>query len=614
MTKRNQWLRGFFTTVFLFIFTSITPFASEQVQLPIVKSIGGLIITKIELAGKDHLFLLDTGSNANFINPALKSELLKSGHITTDTKLDTVVNTFSKKIALKGHRLNLKLKNLTYNKMPTYFMDNNRFTKAKDGIDCCSGILGIDFLKKYPIEFDLKNKVVKIKTKFNAPKQWERLSFDVIGKNVLKISCMIGKRNVDFRFDSGSEAPLIFHTNFSNTHRIAQKAYLAGHELGPLFVNLGEIRCGNIKFTADSYAYLGSSGALSHSFIDGNMGPSLLGEHYVFDFNKKAFFIAKPVLENKVPYKSYEIDLKAMQRNSIGELKQAEALILNSCIQVSGEKDCINKWCRIYGKKCSYNEKEKGIGQILKAMYPKTSLDCSHFKMGANLMKAPLKEDYCWWKETMRLKEKEGEQLEYSVVTQKKDYFMKGEFQLYLPRNQVELTKKLYCYAIYSNLITTESVEPLLFALSIKGMSLSNKRLKQYYSWLAQGEGQKCQAWMNELFPYEKDQEKLESLFFGRDHLVIVNPLTILGDGVTGFEKGLTTTLSHEALHVLYDKNKKIKKYVKDKWSKLSDKKKEEFKKAHPSYQFDKEDVLLKEYFSYTFQDKVDLIKKEFMD
>ena len=65
----------------------------------------------------------------------------------------------------------------------------------------------------------------------------------------------------------------------------------------------------------------------------------------------------------------------------------------------------------------------------------------------------------------------------------------------------------------------------------------------------------------------------------------------------------IRTDVNHERLHIVFAEDKTIAGRVRAEWQGLSEAERDDFKKKHGSYDFKDEQVLLKEYFSFTHQD-----------
>ncbi|EQC49772.1 hypothetical protein, partial [Bacteriovorax sp. DB6_IX] len=58
------------------------------------------------------------------------------------------------------------------------------------------------------------------------------------------------------------------------------------------------------------------------------------------------------------------------------------------------------------------------------------------------------------------------------------------------------------------------------------------------------------------------------------------------------FDESYRVTVNHELLHAVYSLSPKAKKLAKSMWEGLKEDQKENFKKAHPSYDFENETIL----------------------
>ncbi len=73
-------------------------------------------------------------------------------------------------------------------------------------------------------------------------------------------------------------------------------------------------------------------------------------------------------------------------------------------------------------------------------------------------------------------------------------------------------------------------------------------------------------------------------------------------------KKSFEVIFNHELLHIAYTKNKKGKVKIKNEWDSLSQQKKTKFKNNHPGYDFSNINVILKEYFSYKYENPFTLV------
>lgn len=582
--------------------------SAHAFKIPIIKEISGLIIMEISIGGRPHKFVLDTGSNANFIDPTVVEEFEKAKNLIRKEDLDREVNTFNGRVKAKGYELNFYLGKFQFSKMATYAMNSKRFDKKNDGIDCCSGILGTPFIMEHALLVDTKKKNVSVfdpKSK-EAKSLTGKLPFEIVGNNIIKVSCSVAGKPLVLRLDSGSEAPLVYHSDFTNNNSLLEKATLKGYHKGALFVDLGALECQGLKFNIDGFVYRGFGGALSHAYFDGNLGAQLLGKKYVIDMKKGYFLLEKSKNDLKISKNPYKLDLKEYTKTDIGALKQAEILLINSCAAVDHVEDCLKKWCQLEGMKCDIQSGTNDLMTIISTVFDKTKNDCSFGTLYSALVKDALKYNYCWWKNAFETKAKKEFLSVKKTIKNKKKLLKNVEY--YVVGDQIKFTQRMYCYAVYSKLITTDSVPPSYFALSVRGMSLSKQGIEGYKEWSKTTEGEQCQSWINEKFGPHK--LALPDLFSKLDYAIYVNPYTILGDGISGFDVNIYKTVSHENLHAIYAKFPKAKEHAKEIWEKASKSEKDTFKSEHPSYDFKNEETLYKEFFSYSYESSPEAIYK----
>lgn len=271
--------------------------ADEGESLPIVADVNSLIITEIELGGVKHRFLLDTGAGANFLSP----DLIKQGEgrwLKRREKDDQTIANATEKVQSRAYTMDLKVGRLDFGSLLAFEQDTRRFTLAQDGIDCCSGILGIEFLKKFPVEIDRARKRILLKTSVpEASEEWAKMPVSSPNGRVVLLQCKssLGPETL-MRLDTGSEAPLIIQKRFidrySIVERVAAKSDAKKFNGLPL-ISFGAIQCAEKMepVSIDALAYIGPSGALTHAFVDGNIGGAFLGSRYVLALAQNAIYI-----------------------------------------------------------------------------------------------------------------------------------------------------------------------------------------------------------------------------------------------------------------------------------------------------------------------------------
>lgn len=253
-------------------------------ELPIVADINGLIVVRLEFDGQPRSFLLDTGAGANFVDPDVVGKLPK---ISRSPKEDQVIANAQSRSRQEAYRWDFALGAFRFVDQLTFSQRNHRFDRVTDGLNCCDGILGLPFLRAYPLEIDRDRKIVSLHRRTPTLVAPEWATAEVLVKNVIAIECRssLGPK-LGVRLDTGSEVPLILQPPFIARHRIPQKldqakVVLHGHPM----IELGQMTCGNTIGPAemDGLVYLGKDGALAHTFADGNLGGAILGRRYLID-------------------------------------------------------------------------------------------------------------------------------------------------------------------------------------------------------------------------------------------------------------------------------------------------------------------------------------------
>jgi hypothetical protein len=574
---------------------------AKTIELPIIKAVGALIITKVKIADKDYKFLIDTGSNANFIHPSAGKDLRKLMQRVPEK--DTFVNTFGGRQKSEAYKFSFHIDGLKFTDMLSYAMNTKKFNEVQDGVDCCDGILGMDFLKKYPIEIDIKKKKIRVFSKKRTYDGWKRLPIEIKGKNVITFKCSVNGDSFNFRLDSGNEVPVIFHTHMVDQLMLREQMFSQGYQGGGLpFFDLNNVNCGGVKAKSliGTYFY-GSKGALAHKFVDGNVGAHILGSRYILDLKNENIWVKTAPLKFNFPGKLYKYipDFK-FSKGHRSNIDQAVALIVNSCAQSDPFQECVRKLCSIEQKKlCVFKETRRNFDDFVKYQYPIQTRDCSIPRLVKELRYKPVQYNFCWYKLS---------EVNQSYYPKKfKKVKLKGHLSMFDSQvsvlevtNPVKLTRDFYCYALSQGIISKTSLPASMFGLSVKGLTLSRKNVGNYEKWLKTKEGLSCQSVVEGTIG-ERPDPKLGK-YFSKNYLALVNPFTILGDGVRYYNVSYALTLNHEILHAIYSISPKAKTMAKKMWSALSKEDKESFKKKHPSYNFKDENILYREYFAYFYE------------
>lgn len=594
-----------------------------ETSLPILRNISSLVIVEIKISDKPYKFLLDTGSNVNFIDPDVVEELKKANALEMDSTLNTDVSTFNQKITSLGAKLSLKINDLSFNQMPTNIMKNKRFNTVQDGLDCCDGILGSPFLKQYPLKYDLIKNAITFSPASTQGFQYQ-LPFEIRGRDVLVLNCSNSKVSFPLRLDTGSEIPLTFHTHFVKENRFFEKIYEINNMFAPSFLNLKKTICGPLEFSTEAYLYTGQSGALAHREVAGNLGPKVLGDEYIIDYQKKIIWLKN----NK-----QSIDLEGVLGAEVDAfrptsradmIQRMEFFVLKSCVEKDqNSEECFKKWCDIRKIEKCPTPKSTDIEELIKAF---------HFNRLDQTCPLPqLRDMYtngndlfsnhpCQWKRYIENRFSTHSRIIQSHVYQAKitsDNITKA----IAINNQEEFTQNFYCYGVKEKLFKSEELPLPLFSLSIKGISFSKKAYSDYLKWKKSKPGLVCLQAVKSFFNVDQVSDfplkSLEKNQYG----IVVNELTLLGDGVKNmnpndaqdmFTKNFTSTLNHERLHTFFASHPKIKKLLKDHIKKLDKKTIEDFKSKHPSYNFSNEEIFLREFFAYSYEQDMSKIFTDF--
>jgi hypothetical protein len=153
-----------------------------------------------------------------------------------------------------------------------------------------------------------------------------------------------------------------------------------------------------------------------------------------------------------------------------------------------------------------------------------------------------------------------------------------------------EFKNQTYCYFVYQGIINESELPPKLYTKFVKGSTLSNSAIRSYKVWLKTTDGKHCKNLVGKGFHLFKAETS-------KSYTIFLNKKAIEESGEL-----LEKTLNHERLHAFFAARKDERHNIINQWKKLSDGQKDEFKKQHPGYDYSNESVLLREYFSYTFE------------
>lgn len=588
---------------FRFVLLVIISVCSHAEVLPIKALVGPLVIVEIE----GNSYLIDSGSNANFIDPKSLTKLQPI--LTRDQKNDRYINTFNSRSRSEAYKMNLKIGKLAFNDMEAYVVNTQKFDAQTDGISCCDGILGTPFINKYQVLIDRTNKLITVDNKIKDFKNLEEIKFDLEGKDTIVLKCQLGsQRKVNIRLDSGSEAPLIFHRHMVDKLNIREQLFEQNFSgAGIPFLKVNSLKCGKKDLSNLSATYFfGADGALTQDGVDINAGAYFLGDKYGFDFKAKKIFVSKNNLEFSYTKNHFLIDTNYTNKNlgNLSILSQAKALMFKSCVERSGFESCIKKVCELEDRKiCSAKDSMSPLDDFVNFYFEVKTPDCSIDRVVEELRSRPVRYNFCWYKlYELNFKKDIVNEAAISLPLKFKKY--ESEVDLVEDWSVESLTKNYYCLSVYQNLINQESLPASLFAMSVKGLTFSKKSFQGYESWLASKEGKLCALSVKDSLGVEVNSK----ISIAKNYKIIISPWTIIGDGTDLFAMHRGRTLSHEFNHFLFDKAPEIKEQALSDWKKLDASGKEKFKKQHPSYDFKNENILIKEFYSYENENETDFV------
>ncbi len=575
-------------------------FCCAQEKVKILKAIGPLVIVELPVANKNLKFLLDTGSNANFINEDSLDQF--GAALKRDKSIDQMVNTFNSKKKSSGYRLELKIGKLSFENMKSYAMDTMKFDLKQDGIECCDGILGGEFLSKYPVNVDIsKNEVKFIDGSYTAQvKSLLKLKVNVEGYQTLTLGCSFDNQPVKLRLDTGNEIPLIFQKFSTEKFFLRERLLKSGYTgKGLPFFKPKSFNCNGYTLDNLTATYFASSGgALAQKAVDINAGGHFLGEHYLLDYKKKEIYISKKPMEFTANIVSYKLPESFEQiTGHPSTIDQALALTAKACSESDKSGECLKYICTFQERNCSFTESSNPLYDFITYRFPIKSIDCSTSRLVQELRSNPIRYNFCWYKLYQLNKSEQKDSLVIPLAT-RFEKFKKNmnDFKILQIRSLEKMSAKYYCFSVFKNLIDFKTLPASLFALSVEGLSFYGSEIKEYKKWLKTKDSKSCQAHLADQLGLEIDSELVEK------DSILINPYTIIGHGVRDFKSNLTRVLNHEFLHLLYASKPEYAKRAQKEWNSLSDLQKKDFIKEHPSYDFAKQNVLFKEFFSYKYQ------------
>ncbi len=165
------------------------------------------------------------------------------------------------------------------------------------------------------------------------------------------------------------------------------------------------------------------------------------------------------------------------------------------------------------------------------------------------------------------------------------------------PRSHTNL---VYCYAMFKGDKNIAQTPIEKFGITSTSVTLEKSQLTDYNAWLTEEtQGRNCSK-LVKVFTGQTPQD-IRS-FTSKKYLFVINPVAFVSMGPSTFKSNLLGELNYERLHLVYDNDILVRHRVQKEWGSLNDEIRERFKNDHGSFDFSKNSLALKEYFSITRQ------------
>jgi len=314
--------------------------------------------------------------------------------------------------------------------------------------------------------------------------------------------------------------------------------------------------------------------------------------------------------------------LSRSRKDAGSVMQKMEILTLKACVDQSFGLDEFAKLNECIAKRCSFSKitclpvTKAELAQfkddiLLKTIYawvkPNIDLNCPVTKLRDELLDKVEDPTPCWksWY-SKRSKQKKLELQKVSVEKMRVEWkapklSVDRKIGLYVVTQPEAFVNHAYCYFIFQHVARFDTLPISQFPYAVLGASLKSDKLKEYRKWLTKETvGLTCSK-LVKVFTGE-NPSKLSGYEDSGKYILMMNSLGALTGGLTGYKDALRNDFNHERLHIIYAEDKKIRTKVKAEWDALLSDEKETFKKNHKSYDFRNEEILLREYFSYTRQ------------
>jgi hypothetical protein len=304
-------------------------------------------------------------------------------------------------------------------------------------------------------------------------------------------------------------------------------------------------------------------------------------------------------------------------------LQKLEVISLKSCIEKTEGKNDTEKINRCIKKRCEYSKmscheieddelkpfKDDLISKVIFSwVKPNSVKECGISKLKDEFINGLEQSTTCWRKWYESRGQNHEKNLSLRLVNEKEvlkrfdvpALSVDKKTIFYEAQNPEALINKTYCYFVFQKVIRFESLPVDQFPYSMMGASLSTLKFSDYKTWLKKDDKGKLCTRIVKLFSGEEPQ--LPPVTKKAKYLLVFNPIAALTGGIEQLKDNLAIDINHERLHSVFADSAIVRTKVKNEWLALSTEEQQSFKKRHSSYDFKNEEVLLREYFSYSRQ------------
>lgn len=267
----------------------------ELRQWPFLKKGKGLILTEIPGTQKNEFFLLDSGNSITQVDPGFFHQ-----HESEFSEVKTRIEGAAQQPGEKLYRWTFDYGLPEVPPATTRVTSLEKYRSEVDGFNCCTGILGLDFFKRYAIEVNQERARLYFKNSYKdlPGSDWYQVPISFSEqKQVIQLNCSsnLGP-NLSLDLDTGLEFPLLLSEKFVSENHIRKKLArkIITLKRDAFYVGLGELKCGDYTTSFPVRGLvLKESLQRSSREADGRIGVALLGQNYVIDLPAGKLWIRK---------------------------------------------------------------------------------------------------------------------------------------------------------------------------------------------------------------------------------------------------------------------------------------------------------------------------------